>query len=73
MPSFSYKTIVKKLKKFGFAFFRQGKGSHEFWKNLKTGQIIMLAKHNKNVATGTVNDIAKDCGFKNLKEFENFK
>ena len=73
MPSFSYKTIIKKLKKMGFIFLRQGKGSHEFWKNPKTGQIVMLAKHNKDMATGTVKDLAKDLGFKNLKEFENFK
>jgi hypothetical protein len=33
----------------------------------------MLAKHNKDVATGTINDLVKDLGFKNLKDFENFK
>ena len=73
MPSFSYKDLVKKLKKLGFIFLRQGKGSHEFWQNPATKQVVMLAKHNKDVATGTVNDLAKDLGFKNLKDFENFK
>ncbi len=73
MPSFSYRIILKKIKKLGFIFSRQGKGSHEFWKNPISGKIIMLAKHNKDFATGTVKDLAKDLGFKTLKDFENFK
>ncbi len=73
MPSFSYKNVIKKLKKLGFTFHRQGKGSHEFWINKENGKIVMLAKHQKDFPIGLIVNIAKQLGFKNIKEFENFK
>lgn len=33
LAGFRYREIVKKLKKFGFAFDRQAAGSHEIWYN----------------------------------------
>ncbi len=72
MPSFSYRSVVKKLKKLGFIFYRQAKGSHEFWIHSETKEIIMLAKHNEDFSTGAISDLAKKIGFKNLKEFEAF-
>ncbi|MEI7511108.1 MAG: type II toxin-antitoxin system HicA family toxin [Candidatus Peregrinibacteria bacterium] len=72
MPSFSYRTVVEKLRKLGFSFFRNAKGSHEFWKNETTGKIVLLAKHTKNFPTGTMKKITKDLGFADLKDFEKF-
>ena len=60
------------MKKLGFIFFRQAKGSHEFWKHKDSGTIILLAKHTKNFPTGTMKKIVKELGFSTLKEFEEF-
>lgn len=72
MPSFSYTTVIKGLKKMGFVFKRQGKGSHEFWINPQTKQTILIAKHNKNIPNGTLSSIVKYLGFKNLRDFQDF-
>lgn len=74
MPNFNYRGVIKKAKKCGFVFYRQADGSHELWKNFETNKTFLIAHHgNKNLATGTVLNIAKKCGFKNLKAFQNFK
>lgn len=73
MPSFSYRDVLKRLRKLGFVFWREAKGSHEFWKNPQSHQLILLPKHNKNFKTGTITRIVKQLGFKTLKDFENFK
>lgn len=72
MPQFSYKDIVRRIKSKGFCFFREAKGSHEIWINQDSGKKVTLP-HHKIIATGTVLNIAKDAGFENLKDFENFK
>jgi len=73
MSSFSYRDLIKRLKKLGFGFFKQCRGSHELWRNAETGQLILVSKHSKNFKTKTISIIAKQLGFKNLKEFEQFK
>ena len=73
MPSFSYRDLIRKLRRLGFDFFKQCRGSHELWKNSATGQLVLVSKHTKNFKTKTISIIAKQLGFKNLKEFEQFK
>ena len=72
MPSFSYKDVIKRLKKAGMVFWRQGKGSHELWKNPNTKKIFPVPKHPHNLKLGTVANIAKQAGFKNITEFQDF-
>ncbi len=73
MPQFSYKDIIKRLKKAGFVFHRQAGGSHEFWINPTSKQKILVAKHNKNMATGTVTKIANKQDSKTCRNLNNFK
>jgi len=73
MPSFSYRDLIKRLKKLGFVFYKQCKGSHELWQNSQTGKLILVSKHSKNFKTKTIAIIAKELGFASLKEFERFK
>lgn len=73
MPHFTYKDVIKRLKKVGFEFYRQGKGSHELWVQPSTGKKVLLPKHQHGLSTGTALDIAKKAGFKNLTDFERFK
>jgi len=37
LSGFRYRDIVKRLKTFGFEFFRNAAGSHEIWRNEMTG------------------------------------
>jgi len=71
MPQFSYRDVIKRLKKCDFYLHRQGVGSHEIWKN-QEGIRLIIPNH-KVIPNGTVHQIAKDAGFKNLKAFEQFK
>ena len=36
LSGFSYRSIIKRLRQFGFAFDRQAAGSHEIWYNPET-------------------------------------
>jgi predicted RNA binding protein YcfA (HicA-like mRNA interferase family) len=36
---FRYREIVKRLKTFGFEFFRNAAGSHEIWRSEMTGRL----------------------------------
>lgn len=71
MPSFTYRKVCKKLKRKGFHFYRQASGSHEIWINDK-GIKVTVSNHPDDFPTGTVSNIAKQAGFKNLHEFEKF-
>lgn len=73
MPSFSYRDLIKRLRKLDFEFYKQCKGSHEMWKHSETGQLILVSKHSKNFKTKTISTIAKELGFRNLKDFESFR
>jgi len=36
----SYREITRRLRKLGFRFYRQGKGSHELWVRDTDGRVI---------------------------------
>jgi predicted RNA binding protein YcfA (HicA-like mRNA interferase family) len=57
----TYRDIVKRLKKLGFRFYRQGKGSHELWVRDNDGKVIPLPKHgSKEIRRGTVRAIIRE-------------
>ncbi len=70
----NYKQVCKRLKKTGFEFYRDARGSHELWKNEHTGKTILLSNHGKlDIPNGTLQQIAKSAGFRNLRDFQNYK
>lgn len=71
MNSYSYKKITRKLKKLGFRFYRQGKGSHTLWVNDERKKIIPVPNHgNKDIRSGTLRAIIKQIGLKNINELD---
>lgn len=57
----SYKELTTRLKRFGFRFYRQGKGSHELWVRDLDGKVVPLPFHNgKNIRKGTVRAIINE-------------
>ena len=59
LSGFSYRQIVKILKKFGFEFYRQAAGSHEIWNNPITKRFITIPNHTGDMPEGTLRSILK--------------
>lgn len=75
MGSFSgykYREIVKRLKKFGFSFYRQAAGSHEIWYNKKTRKYTTIPNHSGDMPEGTLRAILKQADI-NPIDFINIK
>lgn len=72
LAGYSYRDIVKKLKLFGFSFYRQAAGSHEIWYNEKTKRFTTIPNHTGDMPEGTVRAILKQAGI-NPMEFNQRK
>lgn len=68
LAGFNYRTIVKKIKKYGFAFLRNASGSHEIWFNEETGRYTTIPNHTGDMPEGTLRAILKQAAI-NPKEF----
>jgi predicted RNA binding protein YcfA (HicA-like mRNA interferase family) len=60
MPSGFYKDVTKELLSLGFEYWKQAKGSHEKWRNPKTGKIAIVQRNLAN--RHTANTVLKDAG-----------
>ena len=59
----SYSEIIRRLRKQGFRFYRQGKGSHELWVRDADGTVIPVPHHKgKKIRKGTVRAIIREVG-----------
>ncbi len=59
LAGFKYRQIIKKLKAFGFEFFRHAAGSHEIWHNPKSGKFTTIPNHPGDMPEGTLRAILK--------------
>ena len=59
LAGYSYRDIVKRLKLFGFSFYRQAAGSHEIWYNEKTKRFTTIPNHTGDMPEGTLRAILK--------------
>jgi predicted RNA binding protein YcfA (HicA-like mRNA interferase family) len=59
---FSLPQIIKKLKAFGFEFFRNAAGSHEIWHNPANGHFTTIPNHPTDMPEGTLRAILKQAG-----------
>jgi predicted RNA binding protein YcfA (HicA-like mRNA interferase family) len=62
LSGFRYRQIIKKLKAFGFEFFRHAAGSHEIWQNPSTGLFTTIPNHPGDMPEGTLRAILKQAG-----------
>jgi predicted RNA binding protein YcfA (HicA-like mRNA interferase family) len=60
--------VIRKLKKAGFVFDRQAKGSHEIYYNPKTKRRVTVPNHPGDLPKGTLRAIIKQSGL-TLEEF----
>ncbi|MEW6029718.1 MAG: type II toxin-antitoxin system HicA family toxin [Chloroflexota bacterium] len=62
LSGFRYRQIVKRLKQFGFEFYRHATGSHEIWRNPTTGRFTTIPNHPGDMPEGTLRAILKQAG-----------
>lgn len=62
LSGFRVRQITKKLKEFGFEFYRHAAGSHEIWHNPKTGRFTSVPNHPGDMPEGTLRAILKQAG-----------
>ena len=59
LAGFDYRKSTKKLKKLGFKFDRQARGSHEIWWNLISRKRTTIPNHPGDIPEGTMKSILK--------------
>ena len=62
LAGFRYREIIKKLQAIGFEFYRQAAGSHEIWRNPRTGRFTTIPNHPGDMLEGTLRAILKQAG-----------
>ena len=62
LSGFKYREIIKKLKAFGFEFFRYAAGSHEIWHNPASRRYTTIPNHPGDMPEGTLRAILKQAG-----------
>ncbi|HHT9135351.1 MAG TPA: type II toxin-antitoxin system HicA family toxin [Candidatus Avalokitesvara rifleensis] len=68
LPSLTAREVLRKLKKAGFVFDRQAKGSHEIWYNPATKRRTTIPHHPGDIPKGTLKAILQQAGL-TLGEF----
>ena len=59
----SYREVTGRLRKLGFRFYRQGKGSHELWVRDSDGKAVPVPHYRgKPIRKGTVGAIIREIG-----------
>lgn len=59
LAGFSYRDVVKRLRRLGFEFEREGAGSHEIWKNRATDARVLIPHHVRDIAEGTLRSMLR--------------
>jgi len=60
LSGFKYREVARRLRAFGYAFDRPAAGSHEIWRNERTGQKVTLPHHSKDMAEGTLRAVLRE-------------
>ncbi len=58
----TYKELIKKIRKSGFEFDRQAKGSHEIWYNSEKRLRTTIPNHSKPISKGVLRAIINQIG-----------
>lgn len=61
-PETTYKELIKKIRKAGFVFDRQAKGSHEIWYHPEKKFRTTIPNHSKPLSKGVLRAIINQIG-----------
>ena len=65
----NYQELTRRLKKFGFRYYRSGKDSHELWVRDSDGRVVPVPHHKgKSIRKGTVRAVIREIGV-SVKDF----
>ena len=59
LSGYKYRDVIRKIKVFGFEFYRQAAGSHEIWHNPLTKRYTTIPNHSGDIPEGTLRAILK--------------
>jgi predicted RNA binding protein YcfA (HicA-like mRNA interferase family) len=62
LPQLRAKDVIRKLRRAGFVFDRQAKGSHEIWYNPRTQRRVVVPNHPGTVPLGTLRHLIRQTG-----------
>lgn len=62
LPVLRVAEVIRKLRKAGFVFDRQAKGSHEIWYNPQTHRRTVIPHHPGDIPKGTLRKIIQQAG-----------
>jgi len=62
LAGFTASDVIRKLRRAGFAFDRNAKGSHEIWRNGLTRAYVVVPNHPGELPEGTVRVIVRAAG-----------
>jgi predicted RNA binding protein YcfA (HicA-like mRNA interferase family) len=62
LASFTSREVIRRLRRAGFVFDRQAKGSHEIWWNPQTRARTTVPNHPGDIPEGTVRAILRQAG-----------
>lgn len=62
LPSLTYREVIGRLRRAGFVFDRQAKGSHEIWYNPETRRRTTVPNHPGAIPRGTLRAIIRESG-----------
>lgn len=63
LAGFSYHDVTRKMRKFGYEFYRSGKGDHEIWVN-PLNNLRTTIPHHQEIREGTLRNILKQAQIK---------
>ncbi|MCY3766400.1 MAG: type II toxin-antitoxin system HicA family toxin [Gemmatimonadetes bacterium] len=62
LAGFTYRQLIRRLRRLGFTFDRHARGSHEIWWNPVTRRRTTIPNHSGDLPEGTVAAILKQAG-----------
>jgi predicted RNA binding protein YcfA (HicA-like mRNA interferase family) len=62
LPAMRVIEAIRKLRRAGFVFDRQAKGSHEIWYNPQTQRRVIIPNHPGDIPKGTLRKIIQQAG-----------
>lgn len=64
----TYREVTARLRRLGFRFYREGKGSHELWVRDSDGKVVPVPHHARPIRKGTLRAIIRQVGV-SVQEF----
>jgi predicted RNA binding protein YcfA (HicA-like mRNA interferase family) len=68
LAGWRYRDVVRRLRRLGFEFAREGAGSHEIWVNRERRKLTVIPNHPGAVPEGTLRAVLRQAGVE-VEEF----